>query len=81
LAAAALFALDHHVSRLEEDHRNARRLADGLASAGLPIDPQRVETNFVLLDVGRLGLSADVALAVLREQGVLWSRVKDHVNM
>ena len=47
VAAAALYALDHHVERLAEDHRRARRLAEGLAAAGLPVDPNTVETNFV----------------------------------
>src|SRR6266566_1573204 len=47
LAAAALYALDHHVDRLAEDHARARRLAEGLADAGVPIDVSEVETNFV----------------------------------
>lgn len=73
VAAAGLYALDHHVERLAEDHANARRLADGLADAGLPVDPDEVETNFVFLDVGRLGLEADEALALLRAEDVLLS--------
>lgn len=52
LAAAALYALDHHVDRLAEDHANARRLADGLAALrGLVLDPSEVETNLVYFDV------------------------------
>ncbi len=47
LAAAAHYALDHHVARLAEDHANARRLADGLAKLGLHVDPPP-ETNMVL---------------------------------
>ena len=45
VAAAMLYALDHHVERLADDHRRARRLADGLAEAGSPVDPDatRVE--------------------------------------
>ena len=73
VAAAGLHAFDHHVERLADDHANARRLADGLAEAGLPVDPEQVETNFVLLDVGRLGLDGDEALARLRAEGVLLS--------
>jgi threonine aldolase len=73
VAAAGVHALDHHVERLAEDHANARRLADGLKDAGLPVDLEQVETNFVLVDVGRLGLPAEDALACLREEGVLLS--------
>jgi threonine aldolase len=71
IAAACLYALDHHVERLAEDHDNARHLALGLAEIpGVTIDPGSVETNIVWFDVeGRMS-AADVATA-LREQGVL----------
>jgi threonine aldolase len=52
VAAGCLYALDHHVDRLAEDHDNARRLAEGLAEIdGIEIDPATVETNIVLFDV------------------------------
>jgi threonine aldolase len=73
VAAAGLYALDNNIERLAEDHANARRLGEGLAEAGLPVDLEQVETNFVLVDVGRLGLAADEAVARLREEGVLLS--------
>jgi threonine aldolase len=73
VAAAGLYALEHHGERLAEDHANARRLAEGLAEAGLPIDVGGVESNFVLLDAGRLGMSGDEVLARLRAEGVLLS--------
>jgi threonine aldolase len=73
VAAAGIYALDHHVERLAEDHANARRLGEGLAESGLPVDPAQVESNFVLLDVGALGLDADDAVARLRAEGVLLS--------
>jgi threonine aldolase len=73
VAAAGLYALDHHVQRLAEDHANAKRLAEGLAAAGMPVDVDQVETNFVLLDAGALGLAADEAVARLRAGGVLLS--------
>ena len=73
VAAAGLYAFDHHVERLAEDHAHARRLAEGLADAGLPVDLDQVETNFVLLDVAALGMDPDQALARLREEGVLLS--------
>jgi threonine aldolase len=73
VAAAGLYALEHHVERLAEDHANARRLAEALAGAHLPVDVDAVESNFVLLDAGRLGMTGDEALARLRAEGVLLS--------
>lgn len=72
LAAAALFALDHHYERLAEDHENAKRLAVGLAEIpGVTVDPSAVETNMVFLTVDpSLGSAAEIC-ARLREVGVL----------
>jgi threonine aldolase len=59
VAAAGLYALDHHVERLADDHANARRLADGLAELpGVEIDPARVETNIVIFEVADAGALA-----------------------
>ena len=49
VAAGCLFALDHHVERLAEDHENARVLADGLAEFGIEVVPP--ETNIVIFSV------------------------------
>jgi threonine aldolase len=68
VAAAGVYALDHHVERLADDHARARQLAQGLAEAGLAVDPDRVETNFVQIDVAPL--SKEEAMARLVEQGV-----------
>jgi threonine aldolase len=73
VAAAGLYALEHHVDRLEDDHENARRLGEGIAEAGLPVDLTQVETNFVLLDVGSLGLGGEEAIGQLQAEGVLLS--------
>jgi threonine aldolase len=71
IAAACLYALDHHVLRLAEDHANARLLAEGLAEIpGIELDPTTVETNIVWFDVGG-PLSAEAVAAALREQGIL----------
>lgn len=52
IAAAALYALDHNVDRLAEDHANARHLAQGLAAMpGITLDPATVETNIVYFDL------------------------------
>ena len=68
VAAAGVYALDHNVERLADDHARAKRLALGLAEAGLAVDPDAVETNFVQLDVAPL--SKEEAIALLAEQGV-----------
>jgi threonine aldolase len=70
VAAAGVYALDHHVDRLADDHARARRLAEGWSDAGLPVDVDQVETNFVQVDVGALGLAQARALSLLREAGV-----------
>jgi threonine aldolase len=52
VAAGALYALEHHVDRLADDHANARMLAEGLAALpGISIDPSTVETNIVIFEV------------------------------
>jgi threonine aldolase len=53
VAAGALYALDHNVDRLAEDHANARTLASGLAALeGVTLDPGEIETNIVIFEVG-----------------------------
>jgi threonine aldolase len=52
VAAGCLYALDHHIERLAEDHENARWLAERLAQLpGAQLDPARVETNIVIFEV------------------------------
>lgn len=59
LAAAGLYALDHHIDRLAEDHTHARLLATTLATLhGVRIDPGEVESNIVYFDVAATGRSA-----------------------
>ena len=70
VAAAGVYALDHNVALLADDHVRARRLAEGWHAAGLPVDLGRVETNFVQLDVEPLGLSKWDVIAALKEAGV-----------
>jgi len=70
IAAAGVYALNHHVERLAEDHANARRLANGLAELSrIALDPTTVETNIVIFDL--LGeLTAPTAVGRLLERGV-----------
>jgi threonine aldolase len=61
LAAAGLLALDRMVDRLADDHRNARRLAEGLARLpGIRVDLGRVQTNIVIFHVDRPGGAAEL---------------------
>jgi threonine aldolase len=71
IAAAALYALDHHIERLAEDHENAQILADGVrASRGLELNPTDVDTNIVIFRVdSQLGTAADF-VARLNSHGV-----------
>lgn len=69
IAAGALYALQHHLGRLGEDHRLARLLAEGLAALpGVTVDLTRVETNMVYAD---FPCAAEEAVARLRAAGVL----------
>jgi len=72
LAAAGLYALEHNLGRLAEDHRNARRLAEGLAEIGrVKIDLSRVQSNLVFFAVE--GLTGPEARAQMEERGVRMS--------
>jgi threonine aldolase len=78
LAAAALYALDHHVDRLADDHARARRLAEGLG-----IDVAEVETNFVSIpdpygDGIARAADAGIALGALRPG---WLRAVTHLDV
>jgi threonine aldolase len=80
IAAAGLYALDHHVDRLVEDHDNARHLAEGLAA--LPefdLDPADVETNMVFFRL-HPPRSADAFVAAMLARGVRMSALGDRVR-
>ena len=72
IAAAALYALEHHRQRLVIDHANARILADAIRTApGLGLEPDSIDTNMVIFTVApQLGTAAEF-VAALGEQGVL----------
>jgi threonine aldolase len=74
VAAAGLYALDHNVERLADDHARARTLAETWAAGGVPVDLERVQSNFVQVDVAALGLGEDEACALLERRGVGLSR-------
>lgn len=71
LAAAGIYALEHNVTRLAEDHENARLFADAIATLpGIALDPATVETNIVIFGVQGTGLTAPQIRDALREHGV-----------
>lgn len=83
LAAAGLYALDHHVDRLADDHARAHRAAVAIAEAAPgSIDPAGVRTNIVIADVSVAGwTSADFVAAAL-ERGVrLYAVGPAHVRL
>ena len=72
LAAAALVALEEGPKRLHVDHENAQLLAQGLAQIpGIGVQPDKVQTNIVLYDVGATGLGSTQFLKRLAERQVL----------
>ena len=68
LAAAGLYALDHQVARLADDHANAQFLAEGLRAAGYDVEP--VQTNMVYVQVGERAQALKAFAAV---EGILLS--------
>jgi threonine aldolase len=82
LAAAGIVCLRDQVDRLAEDHAHARLLADRVAgTAGLVIDPARVQTNIVIFEVKREGMTAHDLVARWKGEGVLALAIDDtHVR-
>lgn len=71
VAAGCLYALDHHVERLQEDHDNATYLARRLSEIeGITVQNTKPETNIVFFDVSRLGIDKAIFLTILQEHGV-----------
>ncbi|MEJ2231628.1 MAG: GntG family PLP-dependent aldolase [Nitrospirales bacterium] len=78
LAAAGVYALEHHIARLAEDHANAHHLATLLQDIpGVVVDVKAVETNIVMFQVPRSSNSTEMLLADCREAGVLLNAVGD----
>ncbi len=72
IAAAGIYALDHHLERLKDDHQNAKRLAVGLKELkGVSIDPKYVETNIVIFDVADTGMAGSQVADSMKKEGVL----------
>jgi len=72
LAAAGVYALEHHIDRLAADHGRARRLAEAVAAmSAFDVDLDSVETNMAYIDTRPSGLNAAAVLAALEARGVL----------
>jgi len=78
-AAACVYALDHHVDRLADDHANARALARGLMQiSGMEV--QQPETNLVFFQPDGAGVSGDKMIERLRERGVLLAMMDGRIR-
>ena len=74
LAAAGLWALDHNLDRLAEDHANARLLAQRLAGLpGVALDLATVQSNIVIFHMAEGAPDAAAIVARAAEAGVLVS--------
>lgn len=83
IAAPGIIALEKMISRLEEDHKNARALAEGLAeTTGVEVELENVQTNIVYFDVHNLGITSEEFVSKLKEYGVLaLTRDRNKVRM
>jgi threonine aldolase len=81
LAAAGLYALDHHVDRLADDHANARLLAEGLKEIpGVRVDTDPPQTNIVFFDTTAVGVSPADFVKKLLDRGVRTGHISRRVR-
>ncbi|MDI4238542.1 threonine aldolase family protein [Bradyrhizobium sp. Arg237L] len=78
-AAACIYALDHHVERLADDHANARALARGLSQID-GIEVQQPETNLVFFKPDGAGVAGDKMVAELGRRGVLLAMMDGRIR-
>jgi len=71
LAAAALYAVEHHIERLKEDHHRARQLAEKFLSLGAHVDMEATQTNIVIVDFEPLGRKSDELVRQFADAGLL----------
>ncbi|MCY1532887.1 L-allo-threonine aldolase [compost metagenome] len=76
LAAAGIYALDHHVNRLADDHQHAKALADALGKVNYVSSVMPVETNIVLFDVAK-GFKVEQVVKDLARKGILCNSTSD----
>jgi threonine aldolase len=81
VAAGCLYALDHHIERLHEDHLHAQRLANGLSTiAGVSVRTSTPESNMVFFTIAGTGLEISVFLSRLQERGVKMGAVQGEIR-
>lgn len=79
VAAAGIYALEHHIPRLKDDHAHAKRLAELLqAIPSVSVDPYQVETNIIVFTVRDSTKSTDEFVAECKQAGVLLNAVGNH---
>lgn len=72
IAAAGLYALDHHIARLAVDHRHAAELMHTFRKfPAIEVDPEATRTNIVIVELRKTGLKAHDLVVKLKEKGVL----------
>ena len=89
LAAAGLYALDHHLERIADDHANAKRMGTRLAaSSAIALDESTVETNIIVFDLVEGAPDADQLVAGAKDAGLLLfpfgprrMRIVTHLNV
>jgi threonine aldolase len=71
LAAAALYAVEHHIKRLEEDHTRARMLGEFIATVpGIEFDADSAQTNIIIFNVKNTGYSGQQVIDRLQQSGI-----------
>ena len=79
IAAAAHYALDHNIDRLAEDHGRAKKIAIALAAIDSSlVDPSKVHTNIVGLELSKIGITAADLTARCKEDGLWISALGPH---
>ncbi len=82
IAAAGLYALEHHRERLVEDHARAHRLAESVAEIPcFQIDLDAIQTNIVIFDVSKTGRSGPEIVQELKSHGVLSTSFGHNIRM
>jgi len=72
IAAGALYAVEHNIERMAEDHQNARLLAERVTELpGVSVDMDVVQTNIVIMEVKGAKYTAPQIVEALKERGVL----------
>lgn len=80
VAAGALYALEHNVTRLKEDHKKAKLIATGIEGIpGIHVDKQFVQTNIVVINIQRRKETAEEIIKKVKKRGVLISEMSSTI--